>query len=270
MPSSIRRLIILAALLLTAAPFVAVEIPVGSHMVKNLLVARVLEAIDAPALATVAAGLMVIGLIVPIQLGGWWLAGPRTWAFGVMAAVAALQLSGRGRRLLVAAAFAVIVGSSVSNLRAARRVQQEFNVFLSGLDTVKPGSYILPLLRDPLFPKGGAAQHVPGVNKLQDPFRGISDAYVILRGGAAAYTFAYPSVQTNATALIIDAPREHQFWYKTNDKTPVAERYRGVGDIYDYVLVYTDAPELKQTLASETDLAFENGPLKIYRTRRAL
>jgi len=120
-----------------------------------------------------------------------------------------------------------------------------------------------------LFPAGTPAQSIPGVHKRQDPFWGIADAYVIRRGGATPYVFAFPAVRTNATALTTRAPLEHLYWYEQQESAPAAERYRGVGDTYDYVLLFGETPELEAVLGREMDLAFENGPLAIYRPRQA-
>ena len=217
-------------------------------------------------MALVFVALLAVAFFMPIQLGVWWIAAPRTFNPAIIAGTAVLAFGVAGRRIQAAVSLTVLAATSLLNTSAGLQLKKEYDHFLSGLEYVEPGSYIMPIIRDPAFPDGGPAQHPPFISRLYEPFYGMGDVYCIRRGGATPYAFAAPHLKTDSVPLVIKPPIKYNWQYPPyGDDDP--ERYRGIGETYDAVLLYVDSPPIEAVLAEEMNLVFENPPLKIYRSR---
>lgn len=200
-----------------------------------------------------AVAAVVLGVCLPTQIGGWFLVGSRTLPFALIAVAGLPGLGPSGWRQVISVAMAILCLVSVLNTRAELRVQPMYQTFLSGVPHVAYGSRVLPVIED----------RDQGGNALVEPFSGIEDAYNIFRGGSNPYVFAYPAIMTGASPI-------RMTW--TSAFTNKFERrsyvnYRGVGNVYDYVVLWGNLPWARSQFDAELDPVFQNGPLVIYRSR---
>jgi hypothetical protein len=203
-------------------------------------------------LLMLSAGVFFLGLLLPVQVGDWFVVGSRTFPFALFAAIGLLDLSQAQWRSAAAVGVSVLTITSALNTTVAVRVQPLYNVFLSGLNSVEYGSRILPIIEDSAL----------GGNVFVQPFDGIADAYNIFRGGSNAYVLAYPVLLTGASPIEMKWKPEFDYKFDAGEKHP---NYQGVSRVYDYVLVFGNMPETIRQLESEMRLQFHNGPLRIYR-----
>lgn len=204
-------------------------------------------------LAVLVVLLCVIGLLMPVSLGGWWPAGPRVVPFAVLAVLGTLKLERVGVRVLVALVLLILSSESLLTVRQSRAIDREYAVFLSGIPAVPLGSKILPIVIDPLV--GG---HI-------SPFWSIFAAYTIERGGSNPYVFAAPYIRTGASPLRYRADQSYGFSFLYNP-TVEAKYYRGVSSNYDFVLMWGKSPTVASVLQLEMSDWFRNPPLQIFRS----
>jgi hypothetical protein len=205
-------------------------------------------------LLTVACCIFVLGLLLPIQAGDWFVVGSRTFPFALFAFVSLPDLTFSQWRPAAALGVVVLIITSIMNTQAALDVQPLYNTFLSGLNSVEYGSRVLPIIED--ISLGG--------NVFVLPFNGVEDAYNIFRGGSNAYVFAYPSVLTGAYPIEMTWTPQFAYKFRKDEKPD----YHGVSRAYDYVIVYGNLPGVIKQLESEMPLQFQNGPLRIYKGHR--
>jgi hypothetical protein len=220
-------------------------------------------------LTWLAIGLVIIGLLSPYMIGGWYIVGSRTLPFASVAAVASLRLRGWWVRSAIAGASVFLAVSGTLNSRAALAVQPLYQEFLSGLSVVEPGSRILPIIQDPTL---GGTLYV-------QPFVGIEDAYNIDRGGSNPYAFAAPArhirpapaVDTlpgrGAVGALLTGATPLRFLYPTYYAyrfSSLPPDYRGVFQVYDYVIMMGWQPEVAHVLETEGRLLHRRGQLFIY------
>jgi hypothetical protein len=206
-----------------------------------------------PALWT-ATLLVVAGVAMPISSGAAFVIGSRTLPFAIIMALTWFRFSRRGLMLAVAGAAGVVCASSILNTQAALAVQPHYRTFLSGLQTVARGSKIISIIPD-LAADG---------NQYIQPFAGMEDSYNIYRGGSNGYALAAPYVRTGASALRLKYAPKYTYKYAKG----VTPDYHGVGNVYDYALVYGDPSSVTAVLQAEMTPVFHNGALTIYKSRR--
>jgi hypothetical protein len=206
-----------------------------------------------PGLLALATVLVGIGLVMPYQIGDVFIVGSRTLPFAFIAAAGALDWSPVRLRSAAAAICLFLAVSSLLNTRRVLAVQETYRVFLSGLQAVRPGSRVLPIIED--IYQGG--------NEYIEPFAGVEDLYPIYRGGSDPYVFAEPYVKTGGNLLHLKYRPTYAYKYTT-----LPPEYAGVAQDYDYILCWGALPAVKAAIAKEEPLVFQNGPLSIYgRTR---
>jgi hypothetical protein len=207
-----------------------------------------------PRLLALAAVLAAIGLVMPYQIGDVFIVGSRTLPFALIAAAGALEWNAARLRWAAAVICAFLALSSFLNTGKALAVQNSYRVFLSGLQAVKPGSRVLPIIED--ISQGG--------NEYIEPFAGVEDLYPIYRGGSDPYVFAEPYVKTGGNLLRLKYRPTYTYKY-----SQIKPDYRGATHDYDYILCWGELPTIKPVIEKEAPLVFQNGPLSIYGGSRA-
>jgi len=202
-----------------------------------------------PRLLVLAAILVGIGLVMPYQIGDVFIVGSRTLPFAFIAAVGGLEWNELRLRGAAVAICAFLAISSFLNTQKILAVQDSYRVFLSGLQAVKPGSRVLPIIEN-IF-EGG--------NAYIEPFAGVEDLYPMYRGGSDPYIFAEPYVKTGGNLLRLKYKPTYAYKYTT-----LPPEYRGVAQDYDYILCWGALPKVKPQIEKEAPLVFQNGPLAIY------
>lgn len=204
-------------------------------------------------LLLIAAALVAIGLVMPIQVGAEFIIGSRTLPFAIVATVGTLRWNARRLRAAAAAACLFLVLSSALNLNKLLAVQAPHRVFLSGMSSMKLGSKMLPIIGDVRY----------GGNEYIRPFTGVEDLYNVYRGGANPYVFAEPYVRTGGNLLHTTFPLT--YLSKFSSRTP---DYRGVSNDYDYVVCWECPPAVTAVIEREEPVVFRNGLLSVYQAQR--
>lgn len=195
--------------------------------------------------------LVIVGLLMPYQMGAATYIGARTFPFAFIAAMGALKWNERLLRVSIVLVCIFLVISSALNTSRALAVQTSLRVFLSGMAVVKPGSNVLPIIEDLSY----------GGNSYIQPFDGVEDLYNIYRGGANPYVFAVPFVGTGGNLLRAKYAPSLISKYSAH---PQGVDYRGLSKDYDYIICWGQLPTIKRAIATEAPLVFENGLLSIY------
>lgn len=206
------------------------------------------------ALVIGATVLLGIACIVPVDLGALWPAGPRLLPFALILLSVALPWNVLPRVVPVAS-IVLLAGLSGFTAVHAHGLSSQYEDFLSGTTRIENGKRLLPIIGDP---------HAG--SRWVDPFWSIASLYTVERGGANPYVFAIPYVKTAASPLRYRdyGQFSHAFLYQSN---VAAERYVGVSDNYDYVLLWGTAPDIERVVAAEMDSVWRKGELALY-TRR--
>ena len=216
-----------------------------------------------PGLLASAAGLTVLGLALPIEIGEEFVIGSRMLPFAIIAGLAAMGNVWNFRQWQRAAAPACLflVISGILNTAAAFRVQPFYREFLSGAPAIEYGSRILPVIAD--LDLGG--------DEYIAPFTGIQDAYNILRGGSNPDCFAGPArgpaggagVRNGSMMLNFRYPQTYSFKFSS-----AAPDFRGVSRDYDAVIIFGSTGRAAAALRDvphEMNLAFAEGRLAVYK-----
>jgi hypothetical protein len=206
-----------------------------------------------PRLLLLAAAMVVAGLLLPVQIGDWFVVGSRTFPFAVVATLGFLRFSRPSCRVVAAVVCGFLAVSACLNTRIALHAQEAYRIFLSGMPAVDYGARMLPVIED--LNTGG--------NQYVQPFAGIEDTYNVYRGGSNPYCLATPTFKTGAVILRSKYAPDYAFRY--SDLVP---DYSGVSRKYDYVVLFGKLPEARRVVAGEMCLGFSNGPLSVFRSCR--
>jgi hypothetical protein len=184
--------------------------------------------------------LLGLGLLIPVSIGVLWPAGPRFFAFALLVALGLIRLGSLGRALFLAGVSLVVVLDVGSLIAKGLEMNRGYQAALSALDLIQPGSKILPILVD-----------AHEGNRHYGLYESFFCTYNLYRGGAGPYTYAIPFV---ATGGAVHFKRHDEFGYRylfhlSRNLDPTA--YAGVGQVYDYVLLWGNAPALEAALARE-------------------
>jgi hypothetical protein len=198
--------------------------------------------------------LILTGIAMPYQMGAAAPVGARAFPFAIICLMGAVSWSRRQTYALCIASLAFLIISSALSTRRELNTQKDYDVFLSGMPAIAPGSKILPIVEDPKY---GGNQYVHG-------FDSIEALYTVFRGGANPYVFAMPFDPTGGTLLKARFEDRYAAWFS---KHPIS--YEGVSRYYDYIVCWGDLKSAKDTIAKETDLVVQNGLLSIYKSRLA-
>jgi hypothetical protein len=221
------------------------------------LLRQVLQGTARTPLAALSASLVAIGVVLPYQVGDWFVVGARTFPFSAILALASLRLSKRARLLGVCSAVAFLSISGVLNARAALAVQPLYRSFLEGMASIPMGSRVLPVIGD--ISLGG--------NTYIQPFAGMEDAYTIYRGGSNPYVLASAAngagIKTTGTILRYKQPPRYGFKYVRG-----AHNYDGACRSYDYAVVFHAEPERLPGLTVGATEVLRKPNLAIYRYDR--
>jgi hypothetical protein len=213
--------------------------------------------VEAPLLLA-ALGLLVLACAIPADLGSLWPAGPRLVPFALLLLISAVPWQGATGKPTVVLALMLLLGMSVTTTLKVLSLKPDYDEFLSALPVVSEGSKVLPVIVDPAEKRKWVA-----------PFLSLASAYTIDRGGASPYAFASPHVKTGASPLTyLDSSvvGKYAFFYQ-HDVPP--EAYRGVSQVYDYVLVWGTEPALQRVLEQELTIVHRQGRLTIYATSKS-
>ena len=202
-----------------------------------------------PRLLALAIVFVCIGLLMPYQIGSIFILGSRTLPFAVIATVGALEWTTTRFRWAATASCLMLAASAVLNTRAALDFQEPYRVFLSGMNVVRPGSRLLPIVGErPEFGTGYVGA-----------FSGIEDLYTIYRGGSNPYVFSEPFVPTGGSLLRLKYAPAFALKYVDGPRD-----YTGSAAVYDYILCWACLDADRRVVEKEARLLFENGSLSIY------
>jgi len=205
-----------------------------------------------------AASLVLLAILMPSDMGALWPAGPRLIPYALVLACACVPWSRFSRFAVVGGCILVLSGLCGFTVRHAYSLGSGFAEFLSGIDVIEPGSTILPVLANP----GEGSKWV-------SPYWSLASAYTVFLGGSNPYVFAAPYVQTGASPLrYLNPERDRRFAFLYGEGK-VPEDYRGVSELYDYVLVWRGASALERVLSDEMQVVHRRGGLIVFSGSRS-
>jgi hypothetical protein len=210
-----------------------------------------------PDLALTTIALLMLGLLIPVNVGSLWPAGPRFFPFALLVALGLVGLGLKGRRLFLVGVSLVVTLDVASLTRKGLELEPRYRAALSALNSIQPGSKILPILVDP-------HEGTPNYGFYETFFC----TYNLYRGGANPYIHAIPFVRTGS---VVHFKRYNEFGYRylfqpSRNLEPTA--YDGVSQVYDYVLLWGNAPALEAALAREMITVPARLPLHAFQSRR--
>lgn len=204
-----------------------------------------------------AAVLLGLSIAMPGSLGALWPAGPRLLPFAIVLLVAGVRWGELHRMAVVASCVLLLAGLSLFTARRVIDLDRGFRDLLGAADMVRPGTRVLPIVVD---------QHFG--SRWTTPYLHVATIYTMTRGGSNPYVLADPHVLTGASPLKFrhasDA-RQFAFLY---DKNRGAPDYKGVGDYYDYVLLWGASPAIADVLDQEMSRVYARGAATLFARRR--
>jgi len=194
---------------------------------------------DALPVTLAAACLLLLSVIVPVNMGALWPAGPRLFPFALILVIATVNWSGCPKGVVAGLGLFLVAGLSAFTTQMAATLDQQFHDFLSAVELVQPGKKFLPIL---VNPHEGS--------RWVDPFWSLGSAYTVLRGGSNPYVFGIPYIKTGASPIRYRDGADFKYAY-LYDPNRRADDYRGVSHSYDYVLLWGDSPRIASVIAAE-------------------
>lgn len=202
-----------------------------------------------------AGGLALLSATLPTSLGALWPAGPRLFPFAIVLLIVSLPWHEMRRSFLAGWLLAFLFALSTITTQHTLALDKDLRNFLSGLDVIKPGGRILPILVEP--DRG---------SRWVDPFWSLISAYTVEKGGVHPYVFAAPHVATGASPIKYRFPSERTFAF-LYDPVDSNHLYKGASESYDYVLLWGASPAIESVLSQEMQEVHARGKATLYARR---